>query len=468
MGYVDGRFATSHGRARLALVNPATEDVLGHVLLGDAHDALAAVASARRAQDAFARTTPAERIGMLKRLHAALLRHGDALRDATIEEYGGPVTRSAWVAAFAASTFLDAAHTLEGFAFERTAGDSTVRLEPVGISVLITPWNSNAGSICSKLAMAIAAGCTSVVKPSELSALQTRVVAQAIHEAGLPPGVVNILNGRGDVVGSTLCQHPDVARISFTGSNGTGLAIARLAIESMKRLSLGLGGKSPTLVLADADFTRAIPAAVNAAFQNSGQACIAGSRLLVPRHRLQEAEALIARHVAQLRVGPPDDPDTVIGPMATHAHWQRVQGYIRAGLDEGARLLAGGLHRPEGLQKGYFVRPTVFTDVHNGMTIAREEIFGPVLCVIPFDDENEAVHIANDSPYGLHAYVFSGDQARALAIAGRLQAGRVAINGFRHDPLAPFGGYKASGIGREYGSAGLESFLETKAILQVA
>lgn len=336
------------------------------------------------------------------------------------------------------------------------------------MSVLITPWNSTAGSICSKLAMALAAGCASVIKPSELSARQTRIVTEALHEADLPPGAVNVLDGRGDVVGAALCRHPDVSRISFTGSNATGLAIARMALETMKRVSLGLGGKSPAVVLDDADFAQAIPAAVNAAFQNSGQACIAASRLLVPRHRLDEIAALVARHVAGLVVGAPGDPQTVIGPMATAAQYARIQRYIERGLAEGARLLAGGPGRPEGLDRGYYVRPTVFIDVDNRMAIAREEIFGPVLCVIDYDDEEDAVRIANDTPYGLHAYVFSGSDARAWALARRLHAGRVAINGLRHDPLAPFGGYRMSGIGREYGVAGLESFLETKAILQVA
>ena len=466
--YIEGRFATSRGRERLALVNPVTGAPLGHVVLANEDDANAAVASAAAAQDALARTTPAQRIAMLRRLHAAVLRRADELRDATILEYGGPVSRSSWVASFAASTFLDAAKTLQDFAFERRAGDSTVRLEPVGVSVLVTPWNSSAGSVCSKLAMALAAGCASVIKPSELSARQTRILVEAFHEADLPPGAVNVLDGLGHVVGPVLCRHPDVARISFTGSNATGLAIARLALDSMKRVTLGLGGKSPAVVLDDADFARAIPTAVDAAFQNSGQACIAASRLLVPRQRMAEVAMRIRRHVDGLVVGAPHDPATVIGPMASAAQFERIQRYIAAGLAEGATLLAGGPGRPSGLHRGFFVRPTVFTDVDNGMTIAREEIFGPVLCVIAYDDEDDAVRLANDTPFGLHAYVFSGSDERAWSVARRLRAGRVAINGFRHDPLAPFGGYKASGIGREYGVAGLESFLETKAILQVA
>jgi len=463
--YIDGQFVVPHGTERRELINPATEAVIGHVVLGDREDALSAVAAAKRAQPGFARSTKAERIALLHRLHDAVLRHSDALRDATIEEYGGPIARSSWVSAFAANTFLDAAKTLEKFEFERTEGDSTVLLEPVGVSVLITPWNSNAGSICSKVAMALAAGCTVVVKPSELSAIQTQIVTEAFHEADVPPGVINVLNGRGDDVGQVLCTHPDVARISFTGSGATGMAIAHMAIATMKRVSLGLGGKSPAVVLDDADFAVAIPSAVDAAFQNSGQACIAASRLLVPVHRMAEAEALIAQRVGQLRVGDPSDPATTTGPMVSQAQFDRIQGYLQTGLSEGARILVGGPGRPEGLDKGFYVRPTVFTGVRNGTRIAQEEIFGPVLCVIGYDDEEQAVAIANDTVFGLHAYVYSADALRAKRVAGRLNAGRVAINGFKHDPLAPFGGYKQSGIGREYGVAGLASFLEIKAVM---
>ena len=465
--YIDGAFILPHGTERRALINPATEAVIGHVILGDREDALLAVAAAKRAQARFAQTTKNERIALLHRLHDAVLRRSAELRDATIAEYGGPISRSSWVCAFAASTFLDAAGTLENFEFERTEGESTVLLEPVGVSVLITPWNSNAGSICSKVAMALAAGCTVVVKPSELSAIQTQIVTEAFHEADVPAGVINVINGRGDEVGLALCTHPEVTRISFTGSGATGMAIAHMAIATMKRVSLGLGGKSPAVVLNDADFAVAIPSAVDAAFQNSGQACIAASRLLVPASRMAEAEALIAQRVGQLRVGDPADPATTTGPMVSQAQFDRIQGYIQTGLSEGASVLVGGPGRPEGLGQGFFVRPTVFVGVLNQMRIAQEEIFGPVLCVIGYDEEEQAVAIANDTVFGLHAYVYSADEVRARRVASRLNAGRVAINGFKHDPLAPFGGYKQSGIGREYGVAGLESFLEIKAVMTV-
>lgn len=375
------------------------------------------------------------------------------------------MARSSWVSQYAAQSFLDAAKTLEAYAFERREGVSTVVMEPVGVSVLITPWNSNAGSICSKLAMAIAAGCTSVIKPSELSAFQTQIVAEALHEAGLPAGVVNVLNGRGDIVGTELSTHPDVARISFTGSGGTGKQIARLALDTMKRVTLGLGGKSPSIILDDADLATAVPAVLAAAFQNSGEACIAGSRLLVSRERRAEVTMRVKAAAEQAKVGDPADPATAIGPMANRAHFERVQRYIQRGIEEGATVITGGPGRPSGLDRGFFVRPTVFAGVRNDMTIAQEEIFGPVLSIIEYGSEDEAVSIANDSVLGLHAYVFSSDAARAQAVARRLQAGRVAINGMQHDPLAPFGGYKQSGIGREFGVLGLESFLEAKTIM---
>jgi aldehyde dehydrogenase (NAD+) len=462
--YIDGAFVAPQGHEQLELVNPSTEAVMSRVTLGNREDARRAIAAAKRAFAGFSRSTVAERSALLQRLHDAVLRRSDELRDATIQEYGGPVARSSWASAYAASAFLDAAKTLATFAFERTEGESTVLREPVGVSVLITPWNASAGSVCSKLAMAIAAGCTVVIKPSELSAWQTQILMEAFHEAQAGAGVINVLNGRGHDVGEELCTHPDVARISFTGSNATGLAIARMAVGTLKRVSLGLGGKSPTIVLDDADLATAIPSAVAAAFQNSGQACIAGTRLFVPASRLDEVMALITREVKALRVGDPADPRTVIGPMATRAQFERVQHYIRLGVEEGARVLVGGLGRPEGIGSGFFVRPTAFVGVRNSMKIAQEEIFGPVLCVMGYEDDDAAIAMANDSVFGLHAYVHAGDEGRARAVAARLQVGRVAINGFRHDPMAPFGGYKQSGVGREYGVAGLEGFLEIKAL----
>jgi aldehyde dehydrogenase (NAD+) len=337
----------------------------------------------------------------------------------------------------AAASFAAAGTLLADYAFERQIASARVRMEPLGVVGLITPWNANIGFVCSKLSMAIAAGSTAVIKPSELSARQTALLTRVLHSAGMPPGLFNIVTGRGDTVGAEIVRHPDVAKISFTGSTAVGKAIARGAVDTMKRVTLELGGKSPIILLDDADFAKAIPLAAMAATMNSGQACLAGSRLLVPRARLEEANALIVRAFDAFQVGDPRDPETVIGPMVTRTQYERVQGYIQRGIDDGARLLTGGLGRPQLLRHGYFVRPTVFGDVHNDMSIAREEIFGPVLSVIAYEDDEEAVRLANDTIYGLHAYVFSGDLARANRVASRIVVGRVFINGLYDEPAAP-------------------------------
>jgi aldehyde dehydrogenase (NAD+) len=337
-------------------------------------------------------------------------------------------------------------------------------MEPVGVAGLITPWNANAGFICNKLAYALAAGCTTVIKPSEMSALQTEIIMEALHAAGAAPGLFNIVTGRGDVVGTELTTNPDVAKISFTGSTVVGKAIIKAAADTVKRVTLELGGKSPSLILDDADLETAVPMAITAGFQNSGQACIAGTRILVPAARLPEVVALAKAAIDATKVGDLRDPATAIGPMVSAKQYERVQRFIRCGIEEGATLIAGGEGHPHGLG-GYYVKPTLFANVTNEMTIAREEIFGPVLCILAYRDEDEAVAIANDTDYGLSSYIFSSDLARARAIAGRLHTGRVVINGAPHDPLAPFGGFKQSGIGREYGIFGLEAYLEVKAIL---
>lgn len=465
--YIDGAFTDPHGSELLDIVNPSTEEVIGQVTLADEIDTRRAIAAAKKAFAAFSRTSKAERIALLRRLHDEVLASADALRDATMEEYGAPVSRASWISKFSAQSFLDAAQTLEAYDLDRTMGSSSVVMEAVGVAALITPWNSTAGSICSKLAMAIAAGCTSVIKPSELSAIQVQIVTEAIHRANLPAGVANVIMGRGDVVGNELSVNPDVDKISFTGSTMVGKMIQRAAAESMKRVSLALSGKSPTIVLEDADFANAIPLALNAAFMNNGQACIAGTRLIVPESRLPEVIERIRQFVGEMKVGDPKDPAVSLGPLANRAQYDKIQQYIRAGLEEGAELVAGGEGRPAGLTRGYFVRPTVFARVRNDMKIAREEIFGPVLSILTYQDEAEAIAIANDSVYGLQAYVMSANSAHAKKVAGELQAGRVLINSVQHDPFAPFGGYKQSGTGREYGILGLESYLEPKALIGV-
>ncbi|TDQ81912.1 aldehyde dehydrogenase family protein [Paraburkholderia silvatlantica] len=465
--YIDGAFVTPHGEAYFDLFNPATEAVIGRVRLADAADADAAIAAAKRAFPAFSRTPKAQRIEMLMALHEAVVAREDALFEAIIEEYGAPVSRGRWMAQHASNVLSDAAKTLENYAFTRRAGTAEVTMEPLGVAGLITPWNSDAGFICGKLAAALAAGCTAVIKPSEMSAIQTHIVTEALHSAGLPAGLFNIVTGRGDTVGARIAEHPDVAKISFTGSTAVGKTILRTAAETLKRVTLELGGKSPVIVLDDANFDEAVPLALQAGFMNSGQACIAGTRILVPHSRLVEFEARVVNAMAQIQAGDPRDTRTNVGPMVSQKQWERVQRYIRIGIDEGARLIAGGAERPEGIESGWFVRPTVFSGVTNDMTIAREEIFGPVLSIIAYRDTEHAIEIANDTPYGLQAYVVSPDVARARRVAAQIEAGRVLVNTLTHEPAAPFGGFKQSGIGREYGTFGIEAFLEPKSTLGV-
>ncbi|CAB3755694.1 aldehyde dehydrogenase family protein [Paraburkholderia humisilvae] len=465
--YIDGAFVTPHGEEMFDLFNPATEQVIGRVRLADEHDANRAVAAAKRAFVSFSRTSKSERLDMLESMAGALAAREDDLYEAIVEEYGSPVSRARWMAQFAAASAIEVAKTLRQYDFTRRINASDIVMQPVGVAGMITPWNANGHFISNKLATAIAAGCTAVIKPSEMSAIQTQIVTEALHAAGLPAGVFNIVTGRGDVVGATISAHPDIAKISFTGSTVVGKAILRAGAETLKRITLELGGKSPFVVLDDANFAETVPLALQAGFMNNGQACIAGTRILVPQQRVAEFEALIRAAVEKTQSGDPRDPATVIGPMVSEKQWHRVQRYIRVGIDEGARLLTGGEGRPDGLKSGWFVRPTVFTDVRNDMTIAREEIFGPVLSIIAYRDLEDAIAIANDTTYGLQAYVMSSDPARAREVGARIDAGRVMINALTHDPAVPFGGFKQSGIGRELGTLGLEAYLEPKAMMGV-
>jgi aldehyde dehydrogenase (NAD+) len=464
--YIDGAFVTPSGNEMFDLFDPARGEVIGQVRLANAEDARRAIQAAKRALRLYARSGKRERLELLRSLYEAVLSRADDLAEATILEYGAPVARARWSAHYAAESFLNAARTLEAYSFTRSAGSSDVIMEPVGVVGLITPWNANAGSICNKLAYALAAGCTAVIKPSEMSALQTEILTEALHAAGAAPGLFNIVTGRGDVVGAEITTSSDVAKISFTGSTAVGKSIMKAAADTVKRVTLELGGKSPTLILEDADLEAAVPMAITTGFPNSGQACLAGTRILVPKAELPNVLRLAKAAMAAMKVGDLRDPATAIGPMVSAKQYHRVQRYIRLGIEAGATLVAGGAGHPDGLG-GYFVRPTLFAHVTNEMAIAREEIFGPVLCILTYRDEDEAVAIANDTDYGLASYVFSSDPSHARAIATRLQTGRVVINGAPHDPLAPFGGYKQSGIGREYGVFGLEAFLEVKAILGV-
>jgi aldehyde dehydrogenase (NAD+) len=464
--YINGEFVTPHGTEILDLINPSNNQKIGEVTLADETDAKKAIAAAKEAFRTFSSSSVEERIRYLTKLKTAVEKRQQDFTDIMIEEYGGTLQFVTMSNKHTGAWFDSMIEVLPTYKFEKTINTSLVKLQPVGVVGIITPWNASNSSVCSKVATAIAAGCTVVIKPSEMSALQTQVLMEAFHDAGLPKGIINFVTGLGNVVGTELITHPDVAKISFTGSTAVGKLIAKTAVDTMKRVTLELGGKSPNIILDDADLEKAIPTAVYGAYMNSGQACIAPTRLLVPADKLDEVNA-IAKSVAEnMVVGLPQNEDTHIGPMVSAKQFERVQNYIKMGLEEGAILLAGGEGKPEGLEDGNFVKATIFTNVNNKMRIAQEEIFGPVLSIIPYKTEAEAVGIANDSPYGLAAYVSSADESRAMRIASQIDAGRVYINGFSHDPLVPFGGFKQSGIGREYGIYGLEAYLEPKAILK--
>jgi aldehyde dehydrogenase (NAD+) len=464
--YIDGAFVESHGQEVMDIVRPTDGQVIARVTLGDEEDTRRAIGAAKRAFAAFGRTTKEERASILRRLHQSVSARIDDLTTVMVEEYGGVVQFARLIVESGVNAFPAAEKGLEELALTQSRGKTTVTLEPVGVAGLITAWNANALFICLKLASAVAAGCTVVIKPSELSSLQTQVMIECLEAAKLPKGVCNVVSGRGDVVGAELVRNPDVAKISFTGSVAVGQSIMREGAATMKRVTLELGGKSPTILLDDTALDKAIPAALILAFMNSGQACAAGTRLLVPKARLDAVKRAIVDAMSSFAVGAPADPKTGVGPMVSEKQYERVQSYIRKGIEEGAELLAGGEGHPEGFEAGYFVKPTVFVNVKNDMAIAQEEIFGPVLCVIAYDSDDEAIRIANDSKYGLHAAVLGTDLQRARRVASQIRAGRVVINGMTDDPQAPWGGFKFSGVGREYGKYGIEAFLEPKAILE--
>ena len=463
---IDSAFVDSHGHEVMDIVRPTDGQVIARVTLGDEEDTRRAIAAARRASTTFGRTTKDEGASILRRLHQAVSVRVDDLTAAMVEEYGGVVQFARPIVETGIAAFLAAEKGVQELPWMESWGKTTVTLEPVGVAGLITAWNANALFICLKLASAVGAGCTVVLKPSELSSLQTQVMLECLHAAKLPKGVCNVVIGRGEVVGAELVRNPDVDKISFTGSVAVGERIMRDGAATMKRVTLELGGKSPTILLDDANLDQAIPAALVMAFLNSGQACAAGTRLLVPKRRLDDIKRRMRHAMHAFTVGDPADPKTAIGPMVSQKQYERVQSYIRKGIEEGAEVLAGGEGHPEGLDVGYFVKPTVFANVKNDMTIAQEEIFGPVLCVIAYESDEDAVRIANDSKYGLHAAVLGSDLQRARRVASQIRAGRVVINGMTDDPQAPWGGFKYSGVGREYGRYGIEAFLETRAILE--
>jgi aldehyde dehydrogenase (NAD+) len=464
--YINGEFVTPQGTEYFDLISPTTNEKLGKVLLGNQKDTQDAIAAAKKAFETFSKTTITERIHYLQNIQTSIKKRKEEFISTMIEEYGGTTPFSTITFDYMLKSFDSAIQLLNTYSFNKIMGESEVQMTPIGVVGIIIPWNSSNGFICGKLSTAIAAGCATVIKPSEMSAQQTQLITECLHEAGLPKGVFNIVNGLGEVVGAEISRNPDVAKISFTGSTIVGKIIAREAVNTMKRVTLELGGKSPNIILDDADFSKAIPLAMAAAYMNSGQACIAGTRLLVPENKLEEVKALIKNHAVNIVAGDPKNSNTTVGPMVSNKQYERVQSYIQIGIDEGAEILIGGLGKPEGLEKGNFVKPTVFVNVKNSMRIAQQEIFGPVLSIITYTTEEEAIKIANDTTYGLQAYVSSADEKRAYKVASQINAGRVQINGIKHDPMAPFGGFKQSGIGREFGTIGLEAYLEPKALIR--
>ncbi|MEU5565142.1 aldehyde dehydrogenase family protein [Micromonospora musae] len=462
--YLDGRWVTPSGASPLPVHNPATEEVIATVPAGNATDVDRAVAAARAAFDGWAATTPAQRAAHLDRLHAALSARADEIARTVALELGAPLKVASRVQAGLPLTVLHsyvelAAHS----AAEETVGNSTVVREPVGVVGAITPWNYPLHQVVAKLAPALAAGCTVVLKPAELTPLVSYLLFDAIHEAGLPPGVVNLVSGTGPVVGEAIAAHPDVDMVSFTGSTATGRRISHLVADRIARVALELGGKSANVILDDADLVTAVKVGVGNAFLNSGQTCAAWTRMLVHRSRYDEAVELAGKAAAGYRLGDPFDPATRLGPLVSAEQRERVLGHVTRGLADGGRLVAGGPDAPVP-DRGWYVAPTVLADVDPESALAQEEVFGPVLAIIPVDDDDHAVTVANNSRYGLAGAVWSTDEERALRVARRMRTGAVDVNGAPFNPLAPFGGYKQSGIGRELGRHGLAEFLQTKAI----
>jgi aldehyde dehydrogenase (NAD+) len=463
--YINGEFVESHGKETFDLINPSTQEVIGRVTLGDEEDTKRAISAAKQAFKTYSKSSPEERAEYLQRLHDAVMARAGEHAEALIKEYGGPSQMAHFLVQVTADAILSAKKALGEIAFKKMVGNTEVSLHPVGVAGHITPWNANILYFFNKASAALAAGCTVVTKPSEMSALQTQLIMECVHDARIPAGLINVVNGRGDVVGAEITRNPDIAKISFTGSTVVGKTIARDGAATLKRVTLELGGKSPHILLEDAKLEQAIPFILSSGFMNSGQACIAGTRLLVPESRLDEIKIALKQAVEQyLKVGHPEDADTAIGPMVSKTQYERVQGYINKGLEEGAEVLVGGPGHPEGMENGNFAKPTIFVNVTNDMTVAREEIFGPVLCLIAYKTEQEAIKIANDTSYGLAGYVSGTDYDHAKLIADQIEAGTVSINAFNNNPSAPFGGFKQSGIGRENGVYGIQSYMEYKSV----
>lgn len=450
----------------MPLINPATEEICGELALGEQADVDRAVGAARKAFAIYADTPLADRIALLQRIVDVYKTRFDDIGESISRQMGAPrkfATR--FQAGAGLSHFKQALAVLESFAFERDLGTTRVMHEPIGVCGMIVPWNWPMNQMTCKVGPALAAGCTMVLKASELAPDPAIILAEILDEAGVPAGVFNLIQGEGPVVGAALAAHPDVDMISFTGSTNAGIAVAQAAAPSVKRVGQELGGKSANILLDGIDFEDAVTRGVQLCFRNAGQSCNSPTRMLVPAPRMGEVEGIAERAAEQICVGDPDAPETELGPVVSAKQWQNIQRHIELGIEEGATLVHGGPGRPDGLARGFFVKPTVFSNVDPGMTIAREEIFGPVLSIMPFADEADAIRIANDSLFGLAAYVEAPDVEHARSVARRLRVGMVHLNGAPADPAAPFGGYRQSGNGREWGQHGLEEFTETKAVM---
>lgn len=467
--YIDGKWVDPVSPKELDVMNPATEASIGKISLGSSADVDKAVAAAKAAFPAYSQTSVEERVGYLEKIIAGYQKRLPDISAAISAEMGAPKKLAdAAQAPSALAHFMGALNILKSYEFEKLQGASNIVKEPIGVCALITPWNWPINQIACKVAPALAVGCTMVLKPSEIAPFDACILAEVIDEAGLPAGVFNLVNGDGPGVGSAMTVHSDVDMVSFTGSTRAGVAIAKSAADSVKRVAQELGGKSANIILDDADLEAAVSRGVTSCFTNSGQSCNAPTRMLVPADKLAAAAEIAQKAAEAVKPGAPDGADTVIGPVASDVQYSKIQSLIEKGIEEGAELVAGGPGKPEGLEQGYYVKPTVFANVNNQMTIAREEIFGPVICILPYKDEAEAIEIANDTDYGLSGYVQSGDIEHARQVARQLRTGNVHLNGAPPDFNSPFGGYKQSGNGREWGEEGFEEYLETKAILGYA